>query len=72
MKNRAYGSPEHVQFIHGLVEQFPQLQTGGACLAVDNVRILHARQSEEYLEENHIKHIGIPLNSPDPNPIENV
>ena len=48
------------------------LQTGRACLVMDNARIHHARQAKEYLVENQIKHIYLPPYSPDLNPIENI
>lgn len=72
LKDGAYRSPEFVQFIQELAEQFPQLQTGRACLVMDNARIHHARQAREYLEDNRINHIYLPPYSPDLNPIENV
>ena len=72
LKDWAYRSTEFVTFIQELAEQFQEVQTGRACLVMDNARIHHAREAREYLEENHIRHIYLPPYSPDLNPIENV
>ena len=72
MKDGAYKSGDFVSFVEELAEQFPKIQTGRACLVMDNARIHHAVQAREYLEENNIRHIYLPPYSPDLNPIENV
>ena len=49
LRDGAFRSQEFVAFVQELVEQFPKLQTGAACLAMDNARIHHAREAREYL-----------------------
>lgn len=70
-KNGAYRAADFVMFLQALAFQFPAVQRGDVCLVMDNARIHHAAEVNEFFAQNQIRHLFLPPYSPDLNPIEN-
>ena len=71
IKPGSFNGPDFIDFVESLAYRFPVVANGDVCLVMDNARIHHARDAQEFMGENGINHIYLPAFSPDLNPIEN-